>query len=30
MNEYYNNHYITTDPEGRITSGWSDVCSSDL
>ena len=24
MNEYYNNHYITTDPEGRITSGWSD------
>lgn len=23
MNEYYNNHYITTDPEGRITSGWS-------
>ena len=24
MTEYYNNHYITTDPEGRITSGWSD------
>lgn len=24
MNEYYNKHYITTDPEGRITSGWSD------
>ena len=23
MNEYYNNHYITTDPEGRITYGWS-------
>ena len=24
MNEYYNNHYITTDPKGRITSGWSE------
>ena len=24
MNEYYNNHYIKVDPEGRITSGWSD------
>lgn len=24
MNEYYNKHHITTDLEGRITSGWSD------
>ena len=24
MNEYYNKHYITTDLEGRITSGWSE------
>lgn len=24
MDKYFNNHYITTDPEGRITSGWSD------
>lgn len=24
MSEYYNKHYITTDPEGRILSGWSD------
>ena len=24
MTEYYNKHYIKVDPEGRITSGWSD------
>ena len=24
MDEYYNHHYIATDPEGRIASGWSD------
>lgn len=24
MNAYYNRHYITTDPQGRITAGWSD------
>ena len=24
MNTYYNRHYITTDPQGRITDGWSD------
>lgn len=24
MNEYYNKHFITTDAEGRVTSGWSD------
>lgn len=23
MDKYFNNHYITTDPEGRITYGWS-------
>lgn len=24
MCEFYNRHYITTDAQGRITSGWSD------
>lgn len=24
MDKYFNNHYITTDPKGRITSGWSE------
>ena len=24
MNEFYNKHYIFTDTESRITSGWSD------
>ena len=24
MNEFYNKHYIITDAESRITSGWSD------
>lgn len=24
MNEFYNKHYIITDTESRITSGWSD------
>lgn len=24
MDEFYNRHYITTDAQGRITSGWSD------
>ena len=24
MNEFYNKHYITTDDDGRITTGWSD------
>lgn len=24
MNAFYNKHYITTDIQGRITSGWSD------
>lgn len=24
MNESFNNHYIATDDQGRITSGWSD------
>ena len=24
MNHFYNKHYITTDAQGRITSGWSD------
>ena len=24
MSECYNKHYITIDPRGRITSGWSD------
>lgn len=24
MNKFYNRHYITTDTQGRITSGWSD------
>lgn len=24
MNKFYNRHYITTDLQGHITSGWSD------
>lgn len=24
MKEFYNHHYIGTDAQGRITSGWSD------
>ena len=24
MDKFYNKHYITTDAQGRITSGWSD------
>ena len=24
MNNFHNNHYITIDAQGRITSGWSD------
>lgn len=24
MDDFYNKHYITTDSQGRITSGWSD------
>lgn len=24
MNKFYNKHYIITDPESCITSGWSD------
>lgn len=24
MNEFYNKHYVTTDTQGRIISGWSD------
>lgn len=24
MNAFYNKHYITTDVQGRIISGWSD------
>ena len=24
MKEFYNHHYIGTDGQGRITSGWSD------
>jgi len=26
---YYNRHYLTTDVQGRITSGWSDGPSRD-
>ena len=29
MTEYYNKHYIKVDPEGRITSCWSDGPISD-